>query len=126
MWVAAAATAWPTAVRAAPGTWEDLSQPAKLCMRICAICSAITATRGAERTVVRTTPGGFAATAAAAGRASASATRPARKAARLMMRSATTAAPVAELAKEPFPHGVKKLVGSEFSYRLRVGDYRVV
>ena len=35
-------------------------------------------------------------------------------------------AAVAELANEPFPHGVKKLVGSEFSYRIRIGDYRVV
>ena len=35
-------------------------------------------------------------------------------------------AAVSELSNEPFPHGVKKLVGSEFSYRLRVGDYRVV
>jgi mRNA interferase RelE/StbE len=30
------------------------------------------------------------------------------------------------LSNEPFPHGVKKLVGSEFSYRIRIGDYRVV
>ncbi len=35
-------------------------------------------------------------------------------------------AAVSELSNEPFPHGVKKLVGSEFSYRIRVGDYRVV
>ncbi len=35
-------------------------------------------------------------------------------------------AAVSELANEPFPHGVKKLVGSEFSYRIRIGDYRVV
>jgi mRNA interferase RelE/StbE len=33
---------------------------------------------------------------------------------------------VLELSNEPFPHGVKKLIGSEFSYRIRVGDYRVV
>jgi len=33
---------------------------------------------------------------------------------------------VSELSNDPFPHGVKKLVGSEFSYRIRVGDYRVV
>jgi mRNA interferase RelE/StbE len=35
-------------------------------------------------------------------------------------------AAVSELSNNPFPHGVKKLVGSEFSYRIRVGDYRVV
>ena len=35
-------------------------------------------------------------------------------------------AAVLGLSDEPFPHGVKKLVGSEFSYRIRVGDYRVV
>lgn len=39
---------------------------------------------------------------------------------------ARVVAAVAKLAHEPFPHGVKKLVGSEFSYRVRVGDYRVV
>lgn len=35
-------------------------------------------------------------------------------------------AAVSELSNEPFPRGVKKLVGSEFSYRIRIGDYRVV
>ncbi len=35
-------------------------------------------------------------------------------------------AAVSELSNEPFPHGVKKLVSSEFSYRIRVGNYRVV
>ena len=35
-------------------------------------------------------------------------------------------AAVSELSNEPFPHGVKKLIGSEFSYRIRIGDYRVV
>lgn len=35
-------------------------------------------------------------------------------------------AAVSELSDEPFPHGVKKLVGSEFSYRIRIGDFRVV
>ncbi len=30
------------------------------------------------------------------------------------------------LANDPFPRGVRKLVGSEFSYRIRVGEYRVV
>ena len=31
-----------------------------------------------------------------------------------------------ELAKDPLPHGSHKLAGSERTYRLRVGDYRVV
>ena len=30
------------------------------------------------------------------------------------------------LADEPFPHGSEKLTGSEHTYRIRVGDYRVV
>ena len=30
------------------------------------------------------------------------------------------------LADEPFPHGSEKLAGSEDTYRIRVGDYRVV
>ncbi len=30
------------------------------------------------------------------------------------------------LSDEPRPSGVKKLVGSELTYRIRVGDYRVV
>jgi mRNA interferase RelE/StbE len=30
------------------------------------------------------------------------------------------------LAEEPFPHGSEKLAGSDHTYRLRVGDYRVV
>ena len=33
---------------------------------------------------------------------------------------------VETLADEPFPFGVEKLKGSEHSYRIRVGDYRVV
>ena len=33
---------------------------------------------------------------------------------------------VEQLATEPYPHGVRKLVGSERTYRSRVGDYRVV
>jgi mRNA interferase RelE/StbE len=33
---------------------------------------------------------------------------------------------VEPLATEPYPHGVRKLVGSEHTYRIRVGDYRVV
>ena len=35
-------------------------------------------------------------------------------------------AAVEELAREPFPRGSEKLSGSEHTYRLRVGDYRVV
>ena len=35
-------------------------------------------------------------------------------------------AEVANLAEEPLPHGSEKLSGSEHTYRLRVGDYRVV
>ena len=35
-------------------------------------------------------------------------------------------AAVAELAAEPFPHGSQKLAGSEQTYRIRIGDYRVV
>ena len=33
---------------------------------------------------------------------------------------------VEQLATEPYPYGVRKLVGSEHTYRIRVGDYRVV
>ncbi len=35
-------------------------------------------------------------------------------------------AAVADLSNDPYPSGVKKLVGSERSYRIRVGDYRIV
>jgi len=35
-------------------------------------------------------------------------------------------AAVDELSGNPFPQGVRKLVGSEYSYRIRVGDYRVI
>ena len=35
-------------------------------------------------------------------------------------------AAVAALAVEPLPHGSQKLAGSERTYRIRVGDYRVV
>ena len=35
-------------------------------------------------------------------------------------------AAVATLADEPLPHGTQKLTGSARSYRIRVGDYRVV
>ncbi|NDC39288.1 MAG: type II toxin-antitoxin system RelE/ParE family toxin [Proteobacteria bacterium] len=30
------------------------------------------------------------------------------------------------LQKDPSPHQCKKLVGSEHTYRIRVGDYRVI
>jgi mRNA interferase RelE/StbE len=35
-------------------------------------------------------------------------------------------AEVAKLAEEPLPHGSEKLTGSDRTYRIRVGDYRVV
>jgi mRNA interferase RelE/StbE len=35
-------------------------------------------------------------------------------------------AAVAKLAEEPLPHGSEKLTGSEHTYRIRIGDYRVV
>ncbi|MDP1779838.1 MAG: type II toxin-antitoxin system RelE/ParE family toxin [Anaerolineales bacterium] len=35
-------------------------------------------------------------------------------------------AAVADLSNDPYPSGVKKLIGSERSYRIRVGDYRVI
>ncbi len=35
-------------------------------------------------------------------------------------------AAVTQLASEPLPHGSQKLVGSERTYRIRVGDYRVI
>jgi mRNA interferase RelE/StbE len=33
---------------------------------------------------------------------------------------------VEDLASDPRPHGVRKLVGSESTYRIRVGDYRLI
>jgi mRNA interferase RelE/StbE len=33
---------------------------------------------------------------------------------------------VGNLSNNPYPQGVKKLVGSEHSYRIRIGDYRVI
>lgn len=33
---------------------------------------------------------------------------------------------VEHLADDPFPHGVKKLAGSEHSYRIREGSYRIL
>ncbi len=35
-------------------------------------------------------------------------------------------AAAARLADEPLPHGSQKLAGSERTYRIRVGDYRIV
>ena len=33
---------------------------------------------------------------------------------------------VEHLANEPLPHGSQKLSGSERTYRIRIGDYRVI
>ena len=33
---------------------------------------------------------------------------------------------VEKLATEPRPRGVRKLVGSDYTYRLRIGNYRLV
>lgn len=33
---------------------------------------------------------------------------------------------VSGLAKNPFPPGVRKLVGSDYDFRIRVGDYRII
>jgi mRNA interferase RelE/StbE len=33
---------------------------------------------------------------------------------------------VDELAKNPFPSGCKKLVSTDHTYRVRVGDYRIL
>ena len=33
---------------------------------------------------------------------------------------------VGELSTDPYPHGVKKLSGSEHTFRIRLGSYRVV
>jgi mRNA interferase RelE/StbE len=33
---------------------------------------------------------------------------------------------VANLSSNPYPQGVRKLVSTESSYRIRVGDYRVI
>jgi mRNA interferase RelE/StbE len=35
-------------------------------------------------------------------------------------------AAIADLAETPRPDGVRKIVGSEDAYRIRVGDYRIV
>ena len=33
---------------------------------------------------------------------------------------------ISELETVPFPHGCKKLQGHENSFRIRIGDYRIV
>jgi len=33
---------------------------------------------------------------------------------------------VEALSRDPFPPGVRKMVGAEQAYRIRVGDYRIV
>lgn len=33
---------------------------------------------------------------------------------------------VAQLGGDPLPHGSEKLAGADHTYRIRVGDYRVV
>eukprot|EP01031_Cornospumella_fuschlensis_P052370 gene52370-biopygen42145 len=33
---------------------------------------------------------------------------------------------VTALGAQPFPHGSQKLAGSDLTYRIRIGDYRVV
>ena len=33
---------------------------------------------------------------------------------------------VENLAVDPFPHGVRKLIGSKHTYRIRVGEYRII
>ena len=35
-------------------------------------------------------------------------------------------AAIKDLSENPYPQGMKKLVGSEHTYRIRVGDYRIV
>jgi mRNA interferase RelE/StbE len=35
-------------------------------------------------------------------------------------------AAVESLAEDPRPSGCKKLVGADFTYRIRIGDYRVI
>ena len=39
---------------------------------------------------------------------------------------ASVVSAVSELAADPLPHGSQKLSGSERTYRIRVGDYRVI
>lgn len=35
-------------------------------------------------------------------------------------------AAIEALSSDPFPHGIKKLYGGEATYRIRIGDYRVI
>jgi mRNA interferase RelE/StbE len=35
-------------------------------------------------------------------------------------------AAIGALARTPLPYGVEKLTGSEHTYRIRLGDYRVI
>ena len=35
-------------------------------------------------------------------------------------------AAVAQLREEPLPHGSEKLAGADHTYRIRIGDYRVI
>ena len=35
-------------------------------------------------------------------------------------------AAVDDLSTNPYPHGARKLIGSERAYRIRIGDYRVI
>jgi mRNA interferase RelE/StbE len=35
-------------------------------------------------------------------------------------------AAINELVKDPYPQGVKKLTGFDHTYRIRVGDYRIL
>jgi mRNA interferase RelE/StbE len=33
---------------------------------------------------------------------------------------------VEQLSSDPFPTGVRKIAGAEHTYRIRIGDYRVI
>jgi len=33
---------------------------------------------------------------------------------------------VEELAKNPFPNGSRKIIGAEHTYRIRIGEYRIL
>ncbi len=35
-------------------------------------------------------------------------------------------AAVGDLSKDPYPQGVRKFIGSEDTFRIRAGDYRVI
>jgi mRNA interferase RelE/StbE len=53
-----------------------------------------------------------------------SATKELEKLPRLMISKIVSA--VDNLSSDPYPQGVRKLVGTEASYRIRIGDYRVL